>query len=473
MATACQRLYADADRRRRRQEEDARLAAERQAAEEALDAEPRSPRLCDASVSLAATARSRDAGLWAAGGAGAGGEVVAAVRVEDRLHAHGAAARAVAKRAAAERERAARTATPAITRKAARLRRDNAVHARLHAAARARAEDLARRKEADRAAAARAARGRTERAAARATTLYVDALRRQEDARRRAAAADRAARDARSASHVCPGSRAVAHDESAAERLARPKPHGTRAKVADGDFLGSVRATFGAKRREAGEAGGRRASREMAATRRASAAAARLYRDATEGRARMRDRRAREAERELAGYTFAPTLHDPRSSTEGVSLADRNQAWLERARAKVAEQRAANNEAEVAECTFEPRFLSRAPPPPPPPPAPVVVERRPSPPPPPLPPPPPGPPPSAAPPSAAPPSWPRSARVPPPSAPPPPPPPPPGPPPSTPSLLQHLWKTQSPESAERVADVLDHRSPPSAVRRSRAPQTPA
>ena len=33
-----------------------------------------------------------------------------------------------------------------------------------------------------------------------------------------------------------------------AERLARPKPHGTRAKVADGDFLGSVRATFGAKR---------------------------------------------------------------------------------------------------------------------------------------------------------------------------------------------------------------------------------
>ena len=29
MATACQRLYADADRRRRRQEEDARLAAER------------------------------------------------------------------------------------------------------------------------------------------------------------------------------------------------------------------------------------------------------------------------------------------------------------------------------------------------------------------------------------------------------------------------------------------------------------
>ena len=58
-------------------------------------------------------------------------------------------------------------------------------------------------------------------------------------------------------------------------------------------------------------------------------------------------------------------------------------------------------------------------------------------------------------------------------APPPPPPPPPGPPPSTPSLLQHLWKTQSPESAERVADVLDHRSPPSAVRRSRAPQTPA
>ena len=58
MATACQRLYADADRRRRRQEEDARLAAERQAAEEAMDAEPRSPRLCDASVSLAATARS-------------------------------------------------------------------------------------------------------------------------------------------------------------------------------------------------------------------------------------------------------------------------------------------------------------------------------------------------------------------------------------------------------------------------------
>ena len=221
MATACQRLYADADRRRRRQEEDARLAAERQAAEEALDAEPRSPRLCDASVSIAATARSRDAGLWAAGGAGAGGEVVAAVRVEDRLHAHGAAARAVAKRAAAERERAARTATPAITRKAARLRRDNAVHARLHATARARAEDLARRKDADRAATARAARGRKERAAARATTLYVDALRRQEDARRRAAAADRAARDARSASHVCPGSRAVAHDESAAERLAR------------------------------------------------------------------------------------------------------------------------------------------------------------------------------------------------------------------------------------------------------------
>ena len=127
----------------------------------------------------------------------------------------------------------------------------------------------------------------------------------------------------------------MAHDESAAERLARPKPHGTRAKVADGDFLGSVRATFGAKRRETGEAGGRRASREMAATRRASAAAARLYRDATEGRARMRDRRAREAERELAGYTFAPALHDPRSSTEGVSLADRNQAWLERARAKL------------------------------------------------------------------------------------------------------------------------------------------
>ena len=83
MATACQRLYADADRRRRRQEEDARLAAERQAEEEALDAEPRSPRLCDASVSIAATARSRDAGLWAAGGGGAGGEVVAAVRVED------------------------------------------------------------------------------------------------------------------------------------------------------------------------------------------------------------------------------------------------------------------------------------------------------------------------------------------------------------------------------------------------------
>ena len=471
MATACQRLYADADRRRRRQEEDARLAVERQAAEEALEAEPRSPRLCDASVSIAATARSRDAGLWAAGGAGAGGEVVAAVRVEDRLHAHGAAARAVAKRAAAERERAARTATPAITRKAARLRRDNAVHARLHATARARAEDLARRKDADRAAAARAARGRTERAAARATTLYVDALRRQEDARRRAAAADRAARDARSASHVCPGSRAVAHDESAAERLARPKPHGTRAKVADGDFLGSVRATFGAKRREAGEAGGRRQSREMAATRRASAAAARLYRDATEGRARMRDRRAREAERELAGYTFAPALHDPRASTEGVSLADRNRAWLERARAKVAEQRAANDAAEVADCTFEPRFLSRVPPPPPPP---FVAEQPPPPlPPPPPGPPPPGPPPSAAPPSAAPPSWPRSARVPPPSAPPPPPPPPPGPPPSTPSLLQHLWKTQSPESAERVADVLDRRSPPSAVRRSRAPQTPA
>ena len=33
MATACQRLYADADRRRRRQEEEARLAAERLAAE--------------------------------------------------------------------------------------------------------------------------------------------------------------------------------------------------------------------------------------------------------------------------------------------------------------------------------------------------------------------------------------------------------------------------------------------------------
>ena len=303
------------------------------------------------------------------------------MRVEDRLHAHGAAARAVAKRAAAERERAARTATPAITRKAARLRRDNAVHARLHATrARARRRTGARRgagRSARRRAAvdARAARGRTERAAARATTLYVDALRRHGGRAAPRLAADRAARDARSASHARPGSRAVAHDESAAERLARPKPHGTRAKVADGDFLGSVRATFGAKRREAGEAGGRRASREMAATRRASAAAARLYRDATEGRARMRDRRAREAERELAGYTFAPALHDPRSSTEGVSLADRNQAWLERARAKVAEQRAANDAAEVADCTFEPRFLSRAPPPPPPPPR--LAERRP------------------------------------------------------------------------------------------------
>ena len=455
MAATCQRLYADADRRRR-QEEDARLAEERRAEEEDLElAWPRSPRLCDASVSMAATARSRDAGLWAAGGAGAGAQVVAAVRVEDRLHAHGAAARAIAKLAKAERDLAARRATPAITRKAARLQRD-AVHARLHACARA--EDPAETP-ADGEAAARAARDRTRRGAARATSLYVDAVRRQADARCRVAAADRDAKEAAVASHVCPGSRAVVHDESASQRLARPKAHGARAKVADGDFLSGVRprATFGAKRRAAGEAGGRRASLEATATRRASTAALRLYRDATEGRARLRDRRARDAEQELAGYTFAPALHNPRGY-KGVPLAERSRAWLERAQAKVAAQRVANDDAEVAECTFEPRLRSR---PPPPPPAPVVVERRPSPPPPapvvveaplpPPPPPPPGPPPSAPPPST------------------PPPPPPPGPPPSTPSLLRHLFKTQSPESAERVAAVLARRSPPSAVARARAP----
>ena len=304
--------------------------------------------------------------------------------VEDRLRAQGEAAEAVRRRKL--RDEAARRkseATPRITTKAAKMRREGDFGSRLHTAAKQQSAALDRRRSGRRReaslAASRVARGRvasptraaesatrTSLAASRAQDLYRDALKRKVAAEKRQAAVATEARHlARSDRHVLARSNEIAATltTTATDRLSRTKKDAAKeafrkkimAKAAeDPRFLDDAPPPAAAK---------------SASARTKALRHEQLYRDARRTHERRRQQQCDVADRELDGCTFAPRLASSRdvrgdvarravAAAEATSakgtVAGRASEWLKRRDEKRAAAAARKSTAEMVECTFKP-----------------------------------------------------------------------------------------------------------------------